>query len=230
MRVHCLQHVPFEGLGSLGPWLEARGATLTTTRFFEDPRLPPPQQVDWVIALGGPMSANDEDRLPWLAAEKAFLREALARDRRVLGICLGAQLLASACGAKVTRNREREIGWLPITRTPAAAAHPVLGALPPTLEVFHWHGETFDLPEGALHGARSAACENHAFALGPRAVGLQFHLETTPAAARGLVAECADELGPGAWVQTPETMLADLQRFDRLNAVMTRLADRLAKA
>ncbi len=230
MRVHCLQHVPFEGLGSLGPWLEARGDRLTTTRFFEDARLPAADAVDWVIALGGPMSVNDEDRLPWLSAEKAFLREALALGRRILGICLGAQLLASACGAKVTRNREREIGWFPVSRTPEAAAHPVLGALPPRLEVFHWHGETFELPEGALHGARSAACENQAFALGPRAVGLQFHLETTPEAAHALAVQCADELVPGAWVQTPEAMLADPRRFERVNAVMAELVERLAKA
>jgi GMP synthase-like glutamine amidotransferase len=230
MRVHCLQHVPFEGLGSLGPWLEARGATLTATRFFEDPRLPAPDAVDWVIALGGPMSVNDEERLPWLAAEKTFLREALACNRRILGICLGAQLLASACGAKVGRNREREIGWFPISPTPAAATHPVLAALPPVLEVFHWHGETFELPAGALHAARSAGCGNQAFALGARAVGLQFHLETTPQAARGLVAHCAGDLAPGTWVQTPEAMLAEPRRFERVNAVMTELAERLAQA
>jgi len=227
MRVHCLQHVPFEGLGSLGPWLEARGVTLTTTRFFEDPRLPAPDAVDWVIALGGPMSVNDEAELPWLAAEKAFLREACAQGRRILGICLGGQLLASACGAKVTRNREREIGWFPVSRTPAAAEHPVLRALPPSFEAFHWHGETFALPEGALHGARSAACEHQAFALGPRAVGLQFHLETTPEGARSLLAACADELAPGPFVQAPHALLAEPERFARLNAVMGRLAEHL---
>ena len=114
MRAHYFQHVPYEGLGCITGWLESRAARVTGTRFFESPRLPDPAQVDFLIIMGGPMSVNDEATLPWLRAEKRFIAETIAAGKTVLGICLGAQLIASALGARVYRNPEPEIGWFPI--------------------------------------------------------------------------------------------------------------------
>ena len=142
MHAHVLQHVPYEDIGSIQPWLAARSATVGYTRFFEGAGLPALDGIDLVIAMGGPMSVNDEAELPWLVAEKAFVREAVTRGLPVLGICLGAQLIASALGARVYRNAEKEIGWFPVEAVAGAADG---FRFPDSSLVFHWHGETFDL-------------------------------------------------------------------------------------
>src|SRR5262245_57721431 len=117
LRAHCLQHASFEGLGSITTPLAAHGARVGISRLYEVARLPRVSDFDVLIVMGGPMSVNDETRFPWLAAEKRLIAAAIDAGRHVLGICLGAQLVASACGARVTTNREREIGWYPLQRT-----------------------------------------------------------------------------------------------------------------
>jgi GMP synthase-like glutamine amidotransferase len=220
MRAHYLQHVSFEGLGSIEPWLRSGGATLSATRFFEAAALPGVEDVDLLIIMGGPMSVNDEARLPWLRPEKRFVGDVIAAGKPVLGICLGAQLIASAMGARVYSNREREIGWFPIT-----LVQPLGGqASAPLREttVFHWHGETFDLPPGAVHLARSSGCEHQAFQVGRQVIGLQFHLETTPRSLRGLIDNCRAEMVPATYVQPEsEVLAAPPERFRSINAVMS---------
>ena len=231
MRVHYLQHEPFEGLGSMEAWFRANGATLSSTHLYRGEALPELASFDWLVLMGGGMSVNDEATLPWLVSEKALVRSAIAADKRVLGVCLGAQLIASALGAKVYRNHAREIGWWPLRREGAVATHPLGTALPANAEVFHWHGETFDLPDGAVRLARSEACLNQAIAVGPRVLGLQFHLETTEASARELISGSAADLqNPGPFVQTAEAMLARVEHFVVLNAQMTRVLEALAHA
>jgi GMP synthase-like glutamine amidotransferase len=200
MNVHVLQHVPFEDIGSMASWLNERGAVLSYTRFFEDPTLPKLKGLDLIIAMGGPMSVNDEPDLAWLRPEKQFVREAVARAVPVLGVCLGAQLIASALGSRVYPNPKKEIGWFQIEATPAPGD---AFRFPEKCTVFHWHGETFDLPSGAVRLARSAACENQAFQIGRHVMGLQFHLETTPESAGAILDHCKDELvPPGPFIQT----------------------------
>ena len=228
MRVHILQHVPFEGPGSIADWLGARGASVTRTALYESPVFPAPDEIDWVIAMGGPMSVNDEAELPWLAQEKRFIGDAIERGKTVLGICLGAQLIAAASGARVRPGREREIGWHPVLPARAAAPEGLAALFAPETDVFHWHGETFDLPRGARHLLRSAACDHQAFAIGDRVLGLQFHLETTIASAEALIANCPGDLRPGAYVQTAREMLSTPERFEHINALMTQVLDRLA--
>jgi GMP synthase-like glutamine amidotransferase len=194
-------------LGGIEPWLRSVRAEVTSTRFFERPILPDIGEVDLLVVMGGPMSVNDEADLAWLVPEKRFIRQAIEEEKAVLGVCLGAQLIASAMGARVYPNREKEIGWFPVSSVEAGAARSVF-AFPPESPAFHWHGETFDLPAGAVHLARSAACENQAFQLGRRVIGLQFHLETTPGSARELAANCASELVPSRYVQSEEQILA----------------------
>lgn len=205
MRVHVLQHVAFEGLGSLADELAARGAAVGWTRFHAGEALPSVDAIDAVVALGGPMSVNDERALPWLVDEKRFIREAAARGLPVLGICLGAQLIASAFGARVYPAAQREIGWFPVDVLPAARAR---WAWPERFEAFHWHGETFDLPAGAQRLASTDACPNQAFQMGANVVGLQFHLEMTADAIAAMLEHGADDLAPGAYVQTAAELAA----------------------
>ena len=156
MRAHWLQHVRFEGLGTIEPWLLAAGYEITGTAFFESSEMPPIGDVDLLIAMGGPMSVNDEQRYPWLIREKQYIRLAIDSGKPVLGICLGAQLIAAAMGAQVYANPVKEIGWFPVYGLTSGRGS--VFTFPPTIEVFHWHGETFYLPPGAVHLSRSAGC------------------------------------------------------------------------
>lgn len=227
MNVHILQHVPFEGIGSMSPWLLARGAKISSTRFFEAWELPDVSGLDLVIAMGGPMSVNDEAELPWLVAEKQFIREAIRNGTAVLGICLGAQLIASALGARVYRGTQREIGWFDIEAVPQAGGG---FAFPKTASVFHWHGETFDLPAGSVHLARSAACEHQAFQIGAKVIGLQFHLETTPESAEAIITHCREELVADTFVQSEATLRAVPQAaYESINALMADVLDHLTR-
>lgn len=205
IKAHVLQHVPFEGLGSIEGWLQASGAAIGYTRFFEDDPLPSLDTTDLIIVMGGPMSANDEGNLPWLRAEKQFIRDAIARDISVLGVCLGAQLIASAMGARVYRNHTKEIGWFSVR---AVSAVGKCFRFPQQSMAFHWHGETFDLPQGTVHLARSIACEHQAFQLKNNVIGLQFHLETTRESMLALIENCRDELNPGPYIQNEEVLQA----------------------
>ena len=200
MRAHYLQHVPFEGLGSIRSWLTVAGYEITHTRFFESTALPDRNEIDLLVVMGGPMSVNDEVNFPWLVQEKQFIYSAIQAGKPVFGVCLGAQLIASAMGARVYKNRLKEIGWFPVQSIPSIG-EPTF-RFPPSVMVFHWHGETFDLPSGAVRLARSEGCENQAFQLGQSVIGLQFHLETTPESARKIISHCRAELLPSRYVQS----------------------------
>jgi GMP synthase-like glutamine amidotransferase len=219
MRAHYLQHVPFEDLGSIELWLKTAGYEITNTQFFESAILPDLANFDLLVVMGGPMSVNDEPVYPWLVHEKKFIRRAIEAGKSVLGICLGAQLIASSLGARVYPNRHKEIGWFPVEGVPSSDDS--MFDFPPSLEVFHWHGETFDMPPGAVHLARSDACENQAFQIRKSVIGLQFHLETTPESATEIVSNCRDELIPLQYVQTAEEILsAKPENYQSINRMM----------
>lgn len=207
MNAHGFQHVAFEGLGSIETWLRDAGARLSTTRFFEETRLPSLDDVDFLVVMGGPMSVHDEAQYPWLAPERRFITAAIERGTPVLGVCLGAQLIAHALGAGVRRNDEREIGWFPIVGTSGNAGELRWAEAGHETRVFHWHGETFDLPPGAEPLAQSAACENQAFRIGDRVLGLQFHLEVTPGSLREMATHGRAELTSSRFVQTEPQLL-----------------------
>ncbi|MCX6122998.1 MAG: type 1 glutamine amidotransferase [Ignavibacteriales bacterium] len=225
MNVHYFQHVPFEGLGSIELWMKAKPAKISITKFYKDITYPSIREIDWLIIMGGPMSANDEQTYPWLRAEKKFIAEAIADGKNVLGVCLGAQLIACALGAKVYPNRDREIGWFPIESLVQRKNTNLKNIFPSHLEVFHWHGETFDLPAHAVHLARSEGCDNQAFSIGERVLGLQFHLEVTPLTIKSLTEQCQNDLVPGRYVQSAAEMLSVPSRFHRMNSVMDSLLD-----
>jgi GMP synthase-like glutamine amidotransferase len=228
IRLHSLQHVPFEGLGSIEAWARHRGVEVGVSRLHAREGLPRVEEIDWLVVMGGPMSVHDEDRYPWLAPEKRCIAAAIGAGKTLVGVCLGAQLIAEVLGARVSRSEHGEIGWFPVCKVgEAREAADVAAAFPPEIEAFHWHAETFGLPDGAVHLARSDACEHQAFVYQERVLALQFHLETTPRSATALIDNCRDELTPGRFVQTPAEMLGRNDRFVAINEAMEKMLDRL---
>jgi len=227
MNIHYLQHVPFEGLGSIEAWLKTGNHRLTDTRLYQNDPLPEMADFDWLIVMGGPMGVDDEDQYPWLKQEKQFIQQAIGSGKIVLGICLGAQLIAAALGAKVYKDKNPEIGWFNIDRHSEAEGTILSAVLPLQMEVFHWHGDTFDIPVGAQSLAFSVACQNQGFIFDNRVVGLQFHLETTPEIARELVNNCRNELDESRYVQSEGEILADPEKFFRINQIMADILNSL---
>jgi len=223
MRIHSLQHVAFEDVGSMQYDIQQQGHSLTTTHWYRGDRAPELDTFDVLVVMGGPMNVYDEDDHPWLITEKAFLLSSINAGKKVIGICLGAQLIACVLGAAVTRNAHREIGWFPLTISPAAANHPVAKILATCPQVFHWHGDTFALPQDAVLLASSKACAHQAFAIGKNIVAFQFHLETTYQSAQALIEHCGNELDGSAYVQDAHTITQARQHFVAINQAMSQV-------
>ena len=177
-KLLVLQHVAHELLGTLNPLLKSAGFRIRYVNFARHPDAQPSLDgYDGLVILGGPMSVNDAGRLPHLNAELALIEDALRRDMPVLGICLGAQLIAKSLGAPVYRNPQKEIGWYDVSPTADAGSDPLLRELQKTEKIFQWHGETFDIPKSTRHLAFSPLCANQAFRYGAKVYGFQFHME-----------------------------------------------------
>ena len=225
-KILIFRHAAHEGPGYLADYLERRGLPYRLIRI--DRREPVPSSVDGatgLVFMGGPMSAND--RLPWIPKVVSLIRQAVAADVPVLGHCLGGQLLAKALGGKVTRNRVKEIGWLPVEAHPTPEARAWLDGLPSRFEVFHWHGETFALPPGAAPILSSRDCRNQAFVL-DKHLGFQCHIEMTPALVRSWARTGSHELArTSRTVQSERQMSVNLvTRAEKLNRVADKFYDR----
>lgn len=227
MNLHYLQHVPFEGLGSIASWAKARRAQISRTRLFAGEALPSADEIDLLVVLGGPMGVYDEHDYPWLVREKKFLKQAMDSGTRILGVCLGAQLIADVLGARIYPNDHKEIGWFPIEGVRAAPSSLIEKVLSNAGEVFHWHGDTYDLPTGATHLAKSRACTNQAFSVGDQILALQFHLETTRNAAQALIDHCGHEIVDAPYIQPAREILTDQREFERINILMAECLDLL---
>lgn len=227
-RIHYLQHVPFEGPAAIADWADSRGLELRPCHVYRQP-MPDPATVQAVIALGGPMGVHDETEHPWLRQEKAFLHTLLQRQVPILGICLGAQLLADVMGARVRRQAHAEIGWHSLHFSAAARQHRLFEGFPETLEVMHWHGDTFDCPSGMTGVGASAACPNQGFFdPGGHLLGLQCHLEWDAATAAALVDKAGGELeGDSPYVQSAAEILRPAAPFESMHPWAHRLLDRL---
>lgn len=229
MRVHFVQHASFEGIGAIADWAASRGHDVTGTPVYLE-SFPHPGEFEMLVVMGGPMNVYQERDFPWLAQEKRFIRAAIDEGKLVLGICLGAQLLADVLGGEVVRGEQPEIGWYPLRLTTDAADSAVFRVLPATFESLHWHGDTFTIPPGAVRIASSVVTPNQAFEYANgRVVALQFHLEATHASWSELAQECADELAaPADWVSSAGEMFASTERFERNNELLFDLLDAMA--
>ena len=223
MRVHWLQHADYEELGCIAPALLHAGHTLSQTRLQAGEALPAQDAFDALLVMGGPMNIYEHDAHPWLVAEKTFIGATIDASKRVLGICLGAQLIADVLGGPVTRNAETEIGWFEVALNDAGRAAPAFTGFPERFTAFHWHGDTFAMPTGATNLMHSAACAHQAFAFGTRVIGIQFHLEVTAANARVWFEH--GEPRPRRYVQPAAQIMTELDAFAANNRLMLQLLD-----
>ena len=200
MRIHAIYHVPFEKLGAIEDWIIQKGHLLSETCLYNNQALPSPGEFDMLVLMGGPMSVNDKE-YHWIGPEKELIKAAIREGKIVLGICLGAQLIASALGCEVYRAREKEIGWYPVIFTKGRGRIPLLPGQD-AMTVFHWHGETFDLPAEALCLASSEVTPNQAFLYRDHVLAVQFHLEMKPENFSMMINCTGDELREAPYIQS----------------------------
>jgi GMP synthase (glutamine-hydrolysing) len=226
MHVHSLEHAPNEGAGRIADWARARGHNFGATRLDLGEPLPAIDGVDLLVIMGGGMNVYQHRDYPWLVDEKRLIARAVARDKAMLGVCLGAQLIADVLGGKVVQNPQKEIGWFPVR---FMDREPPFECFPEECTVFHWHGDTFELPARARCVARSEGCSSQAFVFGKRIVGLQFHIEVTPDAALAFCEGMEAELQPAAYVQTHEEIAANVPDLSATDAALWALLDQLVR-
>jgi GMP synthase-like glutamine amidotransferase len=229
LRIQIFQHVEFEGPALIGDWAAQNNHQITLTRFFASDTLPEIGSFDLLIVLGGPMGVYDVEQYPWLKEEIDFIRETLNQKTPALGICLGAQLIAAALGAKVYQGGYKEIGWFPLSILKDNFPLEVQSEIPAEPVVFHWHGDTFDLPENSKVLASSTATPHQAFIHNDNVIGLQFHLETTNQAVKNLLEHAGDEVVEGRYIQTPEQMLTTRQYIEANRKFLCTILDYLCK-
>ena len=229
MRIHYIQHVEFETPANILKWAEKKGHQVSGTHLYKGDNLPELDDFDFLVVMGGPMGIYDEDEYPWLKKEKNFIKEAIEKDKKVLGICLGAQLIADVLGSKVYKNKEKEIGWFPVEKTLEADNSKIFKDFPEKFMAFHWHGDTFDIPSGAIHTAKSTACKNQSFEYNDgKVVALQFHLEVDKNAVKRLIENSEEELKEkGDYIQSPEEMLKEEIYFKEIENLLYKMLDKL---
>ncbi len=229
LRIHCFQHVSFEGLGCIESWIEQNNHSITYTKFYENIQLPDINNIDWLIVMGGPMGVYDDNQFAWLKEEKQLIKQAIDANKTVIGICLGAQLIAQVLGAKVYRNMEKEIGWFDVSLTAEGKESKLLQGFDNDFTVFHWHGDTFDLPKGAVHLIQTAACKNQAYVYKEKVLGLQFHFEVTENTLGKMIENGKEELVDGNYIQTEIKMLSNSNYILSNNVKLFTILDRLVE-
>ncbi len=229
LKIHTFMHVPFEGLGCIENWIKQNEHSVNYTKFYKDFSLPNLTEIDWLIVMGGPMSVYDEATYPWLIQEKEFIRQAISNGKTVIGICLGTQLIAEVLGAKVYPNKQKEIGWFEIEISEKAKKLPLTDGFDNRFTVFHWHGDTYDLPAGSTLMFSSDVCKNQAFIYNNKVLGLQFHLEVTPQTVELLVEIGATELVEDETVQLAKQIMEQTGSIDSNNQKMYQLLDYFEK-
>ena len=230
LRIHYIRHVPFEGLGRIENWAQAQGHKITSSLMYEDGVLPELEGIDWLVVMGGPMGTYDEDKYDWLAGEKVYIAEAIKAEKVVIGICLGAQIIAEITGGEVFKGEYSEIGWHQVKLTEEAQRSPLFSEFPEKLYVLQWHGDSFTLPESAIRVIEGEVYENQAFMIGSKILGLQFHLEFDAACMKRLYKALDGQIGEGPYIQTEEEVFAADQRFIYSEKLLHSLLEKLVES
>jgi len=228
MKIHCFQHVAFETPGSILEWADIQQYSINYTRFYKElPVFPLINDIDFLLVLGGCMNVDEEAIYPWLREEKDFIREAVSAGKKVLGICLGSQLIAHALGSNVYPQEEKEIGFFSVQFTKEATQHPFFNHFKNPYTVFHWHGDTFNLPADATLIASSDTCKNQAYLVGNNVLGLQFHIEMDEKVINEMISHDGDELNEkGNYIQSKEVIKNGCQYLTQNKNDLFRLLDK----
>ncbi len=222
--LHYIQHVSFEDPGYILDWAQKLNFSISSTKLYAGEKLPDRLDTDLLVVMGGPMNIYEYDTYPWLKYEKEFLENAIEKGTKILGICLGAQLLADVLGARVTQGVHKEIGWFPIQKTLGAKTDHLFKDFPDNLTAMHWHGDIFDIPQNALSLFTSDACANQGFIYNDTVIGFQFHIETTGSSLDALLSHCGNELVDGAFIQEKEVIVSGaLSHINKANNVIDTL-------
>lgn len=233
MRVHALQHGNIPDHVTIQEIIEDMEHEFRLSHPANGDSLPPVNDFDWLIVLGGIMDTHETEKHPWLIEEKKLIRESVDSGKIVLGICLGAQLLADSMGAVISKSEYKEIGWHGVRKTDEAKSSPVFGTFPDWFNVFQWHDYTFELPEGSILIAENDCCRNQAFEYdNGRVIGLQFHPEFNNDCIRMLATEHADKIVEGKYIQPQEAIMTEhcmIREIDALiDLLLTNINDTFA--
>ncbi len=226
MKIHFVLHETFEGPGCMNDWIKLKGYQVSLNRTFLHETYPAMDQFDWLIIMGGTMSTNEEDKHRWLHAEKKFILKSVESGKIILGICFGAQLIAEVLGAKVYEAKEKEIGWFPVNLIKNNLPEE-LNTLPESTTVFHWHGDTFDLPDGAIRLASSETTINQAFLYRDKVIALQYHHEVTKEAIGLMLDNLGWQLKKDRYVQSVEEIMKGTGHISENNRIMFKILDYL---
>lgn len=207
MRIHYLIHVPFENLGAIEQWATTAGYPLSGTHTYRGEQLPAIDQFDFLIIMGGPQSLREINKYPYLLKERDFIRQTIHHKKLVLGICLGAQLIAESLGAKTEASPFKEIGAHTVELTPEGIADPFFAKFPQQFDAMHWHSDMAGAPEDSVLLAKSSGCPRQAFRYRDHVYGLQFHMEMTPELLNHIALNNPDDLLPDTFVQPKEQLL-----------------------
>lgn len=229
MKIHVLQHSSINTLGTIEEYAKIKNHRLESTRIYETKNPPEPDSFDLLIIMGGPMGIYDYEENPWLRDEKAFIKQSVEAGKPVLGICLGAQLLADILGARVYENSHIEMGWFPVSAAAGENKPEFLEGLPDEIMVFHWHSQTFDLPAGAVYLFESEGCKNQGFIYNGRVVALQFHPEVNEERILSLIERFGDGMANGQFVQKKQEMLGQQEYLDGTKEFMFLILDKFEK-
>ena len=230
ISIHVFVHVPFEGIGCIEQWINKNNHLLSYTHFYENHLLPDLNKIDWLFVMGGPMGVHDEAKYPWLVEEKAFIRKAIDNGKTIIGICLGSQLIAEVLGAKVYPNHHVEIGWFDVQLSKTARKLPLFENFEDQFTVFHWHGDTFDVPAGSDLLMSSDNCIHQAFMYNNKVLGMQFHLEVTEQTLKGMVENEKEELIESTTIQSAERILKETAYIEDNNLKMIQILDYFVKS
>ena len=231
MIVDIITQVDFEDGANIDAWAADNGHQVRYHHMYRSDRLPAVDTVEFAAIMGGPMGVNDQTQYPYLLTEKRFIKDMLNSGKPMLGICLGAQLIASVLGAKVEKNRYREIGWDKVNLT-KSGKESLMSVLPEEFIAFHLHGDTFSIPQSAAKLACSRACDNQAFSYGDNVLGLQFHLEYSRRSVELIVENCADELSlTGPYIQSREDIFSGIDQYaDDNKKFLYKLLDKITQS
>ncbi|HPA62519.1 MAG TPA: type 1 glutamine amidotransferase [Spirochaetota bacterium] len=223
MKLHYIQHVPFETPAGILKWASSRSVEISSTKMFESAMLPELPDLDFLVIMGGPMSVNEESKFHWMKNEKKFIENCISHNKKILGICLGAQLIADVLGAEVSSNKNKEIGWYDVEKCTDIR---VTKQFPAKFKAFHWHGERFNIPDGAAKIFESEACDNQGFVYG-NAVGLQFHIESDDYSIKAMVENCASDIDNSRYVQNINEIIAGKSNIPVNSKIMISFLDDL---